>query len=287
MKIAILSDIHGNVAALETVMAHIDAWQPDQVIVNGDVVNRGADSPTCWQMVRARRAQQGWRVLGGNHETYVCKHANPVPDVEHVGVRADINKNSRWTYQQLNGHVAELAALPPLTELAAADGSVLRTTHASMRSNEDGIYPTYTDKEIQPRIAPATAVFVTSHIHVAYTRLIGQTLLVNTGATGNSVDGDTRASYAQIIWRNGQWQAQIVRLAYDRAATDRAFFNSGFMAETGPLAWLIYHEWQTARPLLLPWRKGCKDAVLNGQISLERSVSEFLEQQGIVQTSRL
>ena len=68
MKIALLSDIHGNVAALQAVLADIDAWQPDQVIVNGDVVNRGPDSPTCWQMIADRRAQPGWRALGAKLE---------------------------------------------------------------------------------------------------------------------------------------------------------------------------------------------------------------------------
>ncbi|MBK7914857.1 MAG: metallophosphoesterase family protein [Chloroflexi bacterium] len=281
MKIALLSDIHGNVAALQAVLADIDAWQPDQVIVNGDVVNRGPDSPACWQMIADRRAQSGWQALGGNHEAYVCKHANPVPDAEHIGIQADINQNSRWTYRQLNGQVAELTALPQVIDITAPDGSRLRATHASMRGNSDSINPADDDATISQQIAPATAVFVTSHIHVAYIRQIRNTLLVNTGSAGQLCDGDPRASYAQVIWQNGQWRAKIVRLPYDRAATERAFFASGFMDETGPVAHLVFQEWKTAVPLLPPWRQQYMAAVIHGDISLEQSVADFLRQCGL------
>jgi predicted phosphodiesterase len=49
MKTAILVDIHGSRQAMETVIAHLDTWQPDHVIVNGDTVNRGPCSLECWQ----------------------------------------------------------------------------------------------------------------------------------------------------------------------------------------------------------------------------------------------
>jgi len=279
MKIAILSDIHGITAALEAVTAHIDAWQPDHVIVNGDVVNRGPDSAACWRRINERRVTQGWQVLGGNHEMYVCKHANPIPDEEHIGVQAEINRNSRWTYEQLNGQVAELASLPPLAELTAPDGSRLRATHASMRGHSDGIYPDFDDEIIEQQMAPATAVFVSSHVHVAYTRHVNGTLLVNSGSAGQLCDGrDTRATYAQVTWHKGEWRAKIIRLPYDRAVTDRAFFASGFMDETGPIARLIYREWKTAVPLLPTWRVAYMTAVLNGDIPLAQSVSNFLDQ---------
>ena len=278
MKIAILSDIHGNAAALQPVLADIAAWQPDHVIVNGDVVNRGPESAACWQMIKTQQTQPGWQVLGGNHEAYVCKHARSIPDPEHVGIQAAINQNSRWTYQQLNGQVAELAALPAVASLSAPDGSELRATHASTRANDDGIYPSSTDEAICAQIAPAPAVFVTSHIHAAYIRQVNGALLVNTGSAGQLCDGDTRASYARVVWRQGQWRAQIVHVPYDRAETERAFFASGFMDETGPMARIIFYEWQTAVPLLPLWRATYMTAVLAGTITLERSVSDFLQQ---------
>ena len=47
MKIAVLSDIHGNFVALQAVFEHIEAWRPDHTIVAGDIVNRGPRSKDC------------------------------------------------------------------------------------------------------------------------------------------------------------------------------------------------------------------------------------------------
>ncbi|MGB4870484.1 MAG: hypothetical protein WBP47_10550, partial [Candidatus Promineifilaceae bacterium] len=67
----------------------------------------------------------------------------------------------------------------------------------------------------------------------------------------------------------------------DRAATERAFFASGFMDETGPVAHLVFQEWKTAVPLLPPWRQQYMNAVIHGDISLEQSVADFLRQCGL------
>ena len=97
MKVAILSDIHGNLPALEAVTTDIETWGAGEVIVNGDIVNRGPKPLECWSFVQGKRRDAGWRITRGNHEDYVIKHAHAVPDAEHVGIRAEINKSSLWT----------------------------------------------------------------------------------------------------------------------------------------------------------------------------------------------
>jgi 3',5'-cyclic AMP phosphodiesterase CpdA len=68
MKFAILSDIHGNLPALQAVAAHIEAWQPDHTIVNGDIVNLGPDSVECWQFIETKQRSANWQITQGNHE---------------------------------------------------------------------------------------------------------------------------------------------------------------------------------------------------------------------------
>ncbi|MBE2220743.1 MAG: metallophosphoesterase family protein [Anaerolineae bacterium] len=281
MKIAILSDNHGNVPALETVIDHIERWQPDHVIFNGDVVNRGPYSQKSWQIVQAKRQNDGWLMTRGNHEDYVLKHEKSELDSEHIGISAEINQNSRWTHQQLNGRCAEIATLPLSHTLTAPDGSQLFATHASVRGNTDGIYPDYDDDTIRQQITPLPAVFVTSHIHLAYIKQIDETILVNTGSAGQHCYGDIRASYAQVVWENGRWHAQIIRLNYDMAATERDFYQSGFLDETGPIAHLMFHEWKTGQVILPDWRENYLQAVLDGDIGLETSVIKTLSKFGI------
>ena len=84
MKLAVLSDIHGNWPALEAAAADIDAWQPDLVVVNGDVVNDGPRSLECWNYVAGRRNRDGWVVLRGNHEEYVAEWLDPAENARNT-----------------------------------------------------------------------------------------------------------------------------------------------------------------------------------------------------------
>jgi predicted phosphodiesterase len=271
MKLAVLSDIHGNLPALQTVANHIERWRPDYVIVNGDVINRGPKPLECLQFVNAKRQSHDWLVTHGNHEGYVLSHAGStaVPHTLHLP--------SYWTCQQLNGDVATIQNLPAHLGLMAPDGAELRVCHASMRGHRDGIYEDTAVSQVRQQIAPPPAVFCTGHIHQPFLRQVDDTLIVNVGSVGAPCDGDIRASYAQVEWVNGRWQAQIIRLDYDRQQTIKDFETSGFFDGCGPIAHLIYPEWLTAHMCVVPWRLQYETAVLAGEIDLATSVSQFLQ----------
>jgi len=73
VKIAVISDIHGNLPALEAVINHIDQWQPDQVVVNGDIVNRGPRSLETlrWARRTADRLGDRFAAVIGNHDLHL------------------------------------------------------------------------------------------------------------------------------------------------------------------------------------------------------------------------
>ncbi|MEJ2747181.1 MAG: metallophosphoesterase, partial [Anaerolineae bacterium] len=139
MKIAVLSDIHGNLPALQTVTDHLETWRPDLVFVNGDVVNRGPNPAACLRFVEQKRRNNGWQIMRGNHEMYVIDQSRP--DAARNGRLFEINRSSFWTYQQLNGDVTILQTWPASHTLTAPDGSQMHITHASRRSNRDSILP--------------------------------------------------------------------------------------------------------------------------------------------------
>ena len=68
MKLAVLADIHANLSGPLAVAAHVDAWRPDQVIVAGDVANRGPRPVECLAFVQERQRSAGWLVVRGNEE---------------------------------------------------------------------------------------------------------------------------------------------------------------------------------------------------------------------------
>jgi len=274
MKLAVLADIHANYAALQAVTEHIEAWHPDLVVVAGDIINRGPCPVKCLRFVQDKQQSHGWLTVRGNHEDYVISCGKP--DAPKCGPEYDIIRTGYWTYQQLNGNVAALRAMPFQRSLPAPNGSEARITHASMRGNRDGIYPETTDDELRRQIQPPPFLLCVGHTHRSLVRQIDETLVVNVGATGLPFDGDPRAGYAQLTWQQGEWNARIIRLDYDRQQTEQDFYNSGFMEESGALAPLILNEFQMARSRIYQWAEKFEAAVLAGEITIEESVEKFL-----------
>ncbi len=274
MKLAVLSDIHSNIAALREVSEHIEAWKPDRVVVAGDLVNRGPRPLECLRFVQEKQAARGWLTLIGNHEEYVIRNARV--KVAERDPRFEIHRSSYWTYQQLNCDVSALQAMPFKLSLAAPDGGEIRLTHASMCGTRMGIY-WHTPDEAFPELIgkPQPPLFCVGHTHIPLLRQIGPTLVVNAGAAGLPFDGDRRASYAQLTWRNGRWEGRIVRLNYDRRQAEHDFEDSGILDNAGPLARLMLVELRTAHSQLFQWTVRYEKAVLAGDISMEQSVREF------------
>lgn len=270
MKVAVLADVHANLPALEEVAARIERWRPDVTIVNGDVVNRGPRPLECLRFVQEMEAREGWILLRGNHEDYVIGRADAREPVGHPLHESYLM--ATWTARVLGARVADLRRLPGRHEVAAPGGSRLRAVHASMRGNRDGVYTFTTDDELALQIAPAPAVFVTSHTHRPLQRRLDDTLVVNTGAVGLPFDGDWRAAYAQMTWREGGWRAEVVRLAYDRARADRDFDVTGCLVDGGPLMALVRLELSTARSQLHRWFDHYQPAVERGEIGMAESV---------------
>ena len=194
MKIAVLSDIHGNLAALEAVASDIEQWGADHVIVNGDVINRGPLSVACWEFVRQKR-EAGWLFNLGNHEEYVMAYTAEYNDDAHV--------MSHWVYQQFEpSEVASWHTLPEQQTIYAPDQTELRVRHASMLGSRDGISENSDQETVFEQIAPIPQVYCSGHIHFPYVRQFSGCLVVNDGSVGQPCDGDLRASYAQIRWEN-------------------------------------------------------------------------------------
>ena len=275
MRLAVLSDIHGNWPALAAVAAGIDAWQPDYVLVNGDVVNDGPSNPACWDYVSRRRAADGWHVLRGNHEEYVAEWRDP--STPRTGPLAELTRVSRWTYEQLNGQVGELAILPDRWDWTAPGGSLLVAMHGTLLGNRAGIYPFTPDDIVRTRIVPGAAVFVTAHTHVPHMRLLDGTRVVNIGSVGIPGDGDGRAAYGRVSWTPaGGWRPEIVRVAYDRAAAERDYFTSGFMDGAGPEAELSLVQFRMASDVRTRWSAVYRERILRGELSVAESVRQWL-----------
>jgi diadenosine tetraphosphatase ApaH/serine/threonine PP2A family protein phosphatase len=235
VRYAILSDIHGNLEALEAVLTHA-ASRADGVLCLGDVVGYGADPVACVERV-AERAQA---VVAGNHEHGV---AGLLP-LDWFNDRA--RAAAEWTRRRLDDdHLAWLAARPLIAETEDAT-----LVHASPARPGDWDYVVSADDGYDAFAAFTTRVCFIGHSHVpgawsvgssgrdwapgvsAVDLEAGRRYLVNVGSVGQPRDRDPRASYA--VWDVTGRRVTIERVAYDVAAARRKILDAGlpsFLAE--------------------------------------------------------
>ena len=272
MKIAVLSDIHGNLPALEAVLDDIERWAPDEVIVNGDLVNRGPYSLTCLRLLQERFP--ACRYLRGNHEDFVLSCGEAGHDPEHPAF--DLRRFAHWTHDQLGEAVALIHGWDNHIDLTELDGGALHITHGSRLGNRDGISLRTEEADLPAKLGERRDLFITSHTHKPMWREFEGTLVVNTGSVGAPFDEDPRACYGRFTFDGRRWHAEVVRLAYDRARADRDFIDSGFVEEGGPMTLLMLQELRESRMFVGPWMRRYHEAVLADEISVERAVREFL-----------
>lgn len=278
MKVAVFSDIQANLPALEEAIAQIEPWQPDLVIMAGDLINRGPDNLECLRLFQHYREHAGWLPITGNHEQWVLRCENGAPTSE--GERA-IRGFTDWAWQQVRAHAAWLRGWPDhlCFHPPQADAWV-HVTHGTLAGNRDGITPGRSDASLVGALPEGVSLFISGHTHRVHRRYTQGMEVINVGSAGSPFDGDPRGSYGRFTWHGGRWHSEILRFDYDRQRAARRFEQSGFL-EQSALARLVYLEWQHATLLTAGWRERYQSAVLAGEISLERSIDDYLDGLGL------
>ncbi len=281
MKIVVLSDIHGNLPALQTALEDIERWQPDQVVVNGDVVNRGPRSAECLNIILDKQANEGWHLLRGNHEDFILYCAS-IEDAESKP-GYEINQFAHWAYNQIGEDKATLFKdWDEVFSWKAPDGSEFRATHAAMGNNRKGIFQRMSDEELEPLISPPPAVFVTSHTHEPLIRDVGSSQIVNIGSIGSSFDRDRRPCYGRFTYTQSKgWQSELCRINYDYADIERDYVESGFLEEAGAFSQLMLIEHRRAGGLFFRWAKRYHELVEAGESDVTSTVRELLKDEDL------
>jgi len=208
-RIAIVSDIHGNLAALDAVVADLQRWAPDLVVQGGDLVIGGPRPAECVDRVR----ELGWPGVIGNIDT-VVRDGLP-PGIE-PGLAARLDGHVAWNADRLGEErVAWLQTAP--TEWR--DGDRVAVVHAVPGNLWQVVLPDAGDADLQSTFGPLGArVAVFCHIHVPFVRHVGSLTVANSGSAGNPYDGDPRASY--LLVEDGAVTVHRVEYDVDQVAAD-------------------------------------------------------------------
>jgi predicted phosphodiesterase len=220
MRIAIISDIHGNQIALEAVLEDFHRQHPvDQLVIAGDLCLNGPCPREVLEIVQGLNCV----VLQGNVDFEVVTQA---PDKG-----AKKRNTAAWTREQIGqAGIDYLASLPFSDRIENSQGTDLLVVHANPLNLEDAIFPNAPDSTLEHFLGgldDGIGAIAFGHLHIAYTRKWRQFFLVDVGSCGLPRDEDLRASYAILSWQARSWVAEIRRVAYDVQALVKQIKTSG------------------------------------------------------------
>ena len=222
MKTALIADIHGNLIALEAVLADAERRKVDRILCLGDVAATG---PQPREVVERLADIDCPVVLGSTDEWLLAPPAEEQVDDEDTQRILDID---RWVSEQLEPEQLELiAGYRPVVELEDMLGY-----HGSPLSNTDSILPGTPELELARMLrGHAASVMAGGHTHIVMMRPYGRSLVVNPGSVGMPFEhiGDGR-------FRNPPWaeyaiasrgRVEFRRVPIDVRAVTSAALESG------------------------------------------------------------
>jgi len=229
-RFAVLSDVHGNLLALEAVLADIHAQgTPDAYWVLGDLV---AFCPWPAESLARLRALPNVAFLQGNTDRYLVTGRRPAVPIrspeDWAHMPASLMMRDAlfgWTVERLSYADYEfLRDLPSRLEMEVGArlpypyGRVV-AVHATPNDDETNLYPDTPDDEIRPHLASLDArLLLYGHTHRPVDRTVDSVRLVNAGSVGLPLDGDPRPAYALLDFENGRCAVTLRRVEYDLEA---------------------------------------------------------------------
>ncbi len=212
ITVALIGDVHANLPALEAVLEHARQQGAQQIWNIGDFVGYNAFPEEVVQLLRQRADVTS--IIGN----YDLKALRGEEKLRKLLKKKDPRKVTAfiWAYQQLSESSREyLRGLPMQRDLIVEGWHVL-LAHGSPASVDEHLMRDTPEERMRELAAMTTAeIVIIGHSHQPFTRLVGETLFINTGSVGRTDDGDPRAAYALLTLAPGQRDCRHFRVAYD------------------------------------------------------------------------
>jgi len=220
MRVAIVSDLHGNRRAFEAVLDDLEQVAPDLILHGGDLAAGGAHPADIIDQVRSL----GWPGVRGNTDEMLW---SPESLAEYAAANPKIERLLAMVQETIPPTLASIGEerlrwLEGLPAMHSQEGFSL--VHASPNDLWRAPMANASDEELQTTYASLGApIVVYGHIHCPYVRRLDRMTVVNTGSVSQSYDGDRRASY---LLMDGESMA-IRRVDYDVESEARELSRSG------------------------------------------------------------
>ncbi len=250
MRLAALADVHGNLPALEAVLADVEQHSVGGIIIAGDMVGSG---PHSVEVIRRLRSLRTWMIRGNSENYFLDYDSGRAPGGWYTSYQWAV---MRWSYHSLDRETLDFIASLAEQRVVTLDGAApIRVVHGSLESPSGRLFPDrdpvrldwfrkaglfkpdHDPVELELVLAGIEEpVLVCGHTHIPWKQEHKGKLAFNPGAVCNPLNGDTRAQYALLTWLDDRWQVEHRAVAYNLDRIRAAFRESGLLAEGGAFA---------------------------------------------------
>jgi predicted phosphodiesterase len=218
MRIALISDIHGNCFALDAALADARSQSVDQIICLGDAIQGGTQPVETVQRLR----ELGCPIVMGNADAFLLGEEKAATEP----IAQQTREVRAWTFSKLSADdLAFIHSFQPTVEVALEDGKRLLCFHGSPTSYNDILLPGTPAEDWQRLLGPyAPAIMTGGHTHTQQMRSIGAGLFFNPGSVGLAYDVllpadqlyiNAWAEYAILTAEQGRLSLDFRRVPYD------------------------------------------------------------------------
>jgi putative phosphoesterase len=228
-RVAVITDIHANLPALEAVLEAIERMDVDEVYCGGDLVGYGPHPNEVCRLIEER----GIPTIYGNYDYAIGR------DLEDCGC-AYRDQHDRelgqlsvdWTLEHTDQRSKDFMRGLPFDQRFDLGAKRVRLVHGSPRKVNEYLFADKPARTFE-RIAAGAAcdVLVFGHTHQPWVAEYGGVLFVNCGSVGKPKDGDPRACFAVLQLDGGEVVAGIERVEYDAGAVAREVADAGLPGE--------------------------------------------------------
>lgn len=212
MRLVIISDVHSNLVAFETVVEDVKRLRPDAIVYLGDAVMKGPKPQECIDLLRSLDPLV---VVRGNYDNMFTRFPKPGWQPQNAKERLILEDFSYHQARLRSDDQAWLAHLPTSETLTLSDLRI-DLFHAAPTSLHKITWPWASNEELLELFPhPDTNIVLFGHIHHGFIRHVQGHLIVNSGSIGLPFDGDHRSSYAVVDIEKGSLSAQLRRVPYD------------------------------------------------------------------------
>lgn len=235
MRIAVVSDIHGNLVGLDACLADLQAQGgADAIVAAGDLC---VDGPKPKKVLQ-RLKEVGAQCLRGNTDRYL---STPLKETFTALESSALD----WTRREVGEAWLQWLGDLPFAIRIGDDDNQLLIVHANPRTDDEHLWPDADDDTLERLVGDERATAIAfGHLHLPYVRIWRGKMLVNVASAGLPKDGDARAGYAIFTERNGGWEVKHRRVDFDVKKVATQLADSGIPQSEELIATLRRHRYK-------------------------------------------